>query len=214
MIRRITWRFACAAVLLAFVGEAQAEIITVDLNSFSTGTSLTNAVPGLTISQGDGSTKITSAVGLTGTQQFAIWNTTGDFRHLTSPAEATLAATLAASADPQYILRIDFDKPTNFVSIDLIPNDDNDPGSIAAFDSAGNLIGTDSTLGAGLTGVPITLTVSGPGIATLLVGGTGPQTVQVDTLLYDLTCPEPASIAVWGIVAAVMGISVYRRRKR
>jgi len=165
------------------------ELVTIEPDSFTSGTSLTNAFPGVTISQGNGETNIIAATGITGSQEFGIAGAPGEagyFFGLPIPATSDLAATLAgARYGGKYVLRVDFASPTDFVSIDLIPDDSIDPGSIAAFDSAGTLLGTDFYI-TSTPGVRNTLSVSVPGIATLLAAGreSGGETVGIDTLRY------------------------------
>lgn len=221
-MRVIQWAVACIAVLAAAAGQAQAGMVTVDPDGFATGTSLTNAFSGVTITQGNGETNITAAPGLTGTQQFAIHGAVsdfpGEFTYLPLSPSATLSDTLAASQISFFILRFDFDAPTDFVSLDLIPNDGFDPGSISAFDSSGNLIGFDSFDGVSLTAARHTLSISGSGIKTLLAAGDNDgNNLEIDTLTYNLVgvspVPEPSSLALFGIGACVAGVGAARRRR-
>ncbi|QDV25665.1 PEP-CTERM sorting domain-containing protein [Aureliella helgolandensis] len=214
---RVIQRVACVAVLVAAAGHVQAGIIVVDPDGFASGTSLTYAFTGVTITRGSGATDITSALGSTGTQQFSLNGRTGFFNSLPNPPSATLVDTLAASRSSSSILRFDFSTPTDFVSIDLIPNDSLDPGSIAAFDSAGNQIGFDSFGGQNLRATRNTLSVSGGGITTLLAAGDNlGNTLEIDTLTYSSTAavPEPSTLALFGIGAGVAGIGATRRRRR
>ena len=176
-------RFSSAALLAASASVASANT-TIDLDALATGTSLTNLFTGVTISSGDGSTGITSRIGLSGTQQFARGTNTGGFDSLS--AQATLAGTLAIAANPADILRIDFINPITMASIELIPNDGNDPGSIAAFNSMGNLVDVDSIVGNEGAGTINVVTVMGNDIVTLLIAGdnTG-NNLEIDTLIFS-----------------------------
>lgn len=176
--------FLALSVFLVMPGHAA--LVTVDPDAFPVGTSLTYAFPGLVITDGSGASTINSAVGLTGTAQFARPGGVGDFTYLPIPPAATLSQTLSSSSNSNFILRFDFAQATDFVSLDLIPNDGNDPGSIAAFDAAGNLVGTASFGGQNLTGVRNTLTVSGVGIRTVLAAGDNVgNNLEIDTLRYN-----------------------------
>ncbi len=183
---------ACFAFLSAFlalsallVTPGQANLLTVDPDAFPAGTSLTNAFPGVVITDESGAASINSAAGLTGTLQFARSGSSGDFTYLPIPPAATLPQTLSSSGGAGFILRFDFAQATDFVSLDLIPNDGSDPGSIAAFDAAGNLVGYSSFGGQNLTGVRNTLSVSGVGIRTVLAAGTNGDNLEIDTLKYN-----------------------------
>jgi hypothetical protein len=217
MMKRASLVLAVLA-LLGDGGRARAGFITVDPDSVANGASLTNAFAGVTIRQGNGGTGITAAVGITGTRQFSINGITENFVYLPAPPPPTLAAALSASLNPGTILRFDFATATDSVSLDLIANDSGDPGSIAAYDAAGNLLGYASFSGINQTGVRNTLTINAAGIRTLLAGGDNiGNNLDIDTLVYSdsaTAVPAPAGLVlVASAVPGLLGVRLWRRRK-
>jgi len=107
--------------------------------------------------------------------------------------------------------RADFTNPTQFVSIDLIADDD-DLGQLQAFSASGDLLETVST---GLIVDKVfTASVTRPtsDIAYILVAGIGSEAMLLDNLRFAVnTVPEPSSIALLlGLAGVLAGVGHLR----
>ena len=97
------------------------------------------------------------------------------------------------------ILRADFSALTDFVSIEVIFDDD-DIGFIAAFDSTGQLLDQLTGSGDG-RGVPpfatLTLTRSTRDIAFVTTGGLNSEGIYLDNLRFEgYPVPEPETLCL------------------
>jgi autotransporter-associated beta strand protein len=141
----------------------------VEPDDYPAGMTLTNAVPGITLSAvGDASpvTSQTSSYSSTGTQVFAYGTNIG--------------------WSDSVFLRADFAAPVSSVSIDLVPDDDYDPGFLKAYDSAGVLLEDLETAAPPFPGF-LTMTISRPSadIAYVVAGDQSGQVVLLDHLVVN-----------------------------
>ena len=111
------------------------------------------------------------------------------------------------------LLRVDFDFSTDFVSIDLIFDDD-DIGAIWAYDSFDNLL--DSVIaqgdGRGLTpSSTVSISRTSNDIAYILAGGVNAEALFLDNLQFNAVVPLPA--AGWLFGTALLGFFGFSRKK-
>ena len=165
----------------------------VDPDEFPAGTDLRNAFPGITLSvEGNPTALVRSLVGTlndgpaggsnvasTGTRVFG-HDVTGS---VINEDDFFRVWTTGIGANPTTILRVDFDTPTDFVSIDMIADDD-DVFELSAFDSDDNLLEVVN-LGS-FVGV-MTFTISRPSrdISYVLAGGTPGEGGPMDNLRFS-----------------------------
>lgn len=114
-------------------------------------------------------------------------------------------------------LRADFAAGATWVAIDAIANDTNDRNAtMIAFDFAGNLVDKHATdFGVPLPmGVPVTLTVSAPEIAFIVVSWD--PILKCDNGALDslrfVSVPEPSSIVIWLLVLLTLAAAAHWRR--
>lgn len=187
-----------------------ADIVTVEPDDFADGTDISNSFPGVTLSFADGSavfaTPVTSTTPSTGTRGFG-----------NSPTNDLLAGFNTTTPDPfsvaglspsSQVLRVDFATPTNFVSIDVIPDDSNDPSRLAAYDAAGNLLDTDGDPGVGVADIPVTLSITRPSadIAFILASGINGDNVALDNLQYDGNIAAVPTLSEWALILLMMSL--------
>jgi hypothetical protein len=170
----------------------QAQITSVDADAFVAGAILTNAFPGVTLSvvtgpnRPDGPYIVTSATGFNDFTQSNV-ATTGTMVFGNFP-DAPPPAAKGWEIDGR-ILRADFAKPTDRVSIDLIADDKNS-GVLSAYGANGSLL--DSITIRVLENSAATATIRRPtaDIAYVHASGIFGETMFLDNLRYNLA-PTP-----------------------
>jgi hypothetical protein len=205
--------FAACTVLWALVHArvATAGVGVIDPDAFPAGTDISLKYPGVTLSLSDGPGN--SGQPPAGTAIFAFETT------IASTGSNTFAfATRDGLYRPLFVqgledLKIEFDDPTSFISVDFITDDTADPGRLAVFDASGNLLDTIETLGAvGFGGVETaSLSRAQNDIAFAIAGGHGSQAVYIDNVQYSVV-PEPATITLLGIAMFLLATIVCRKR--
>jgi PEP-CTERM motif len=124
------------------------------------------------------------------------------------------------------LLRVDFASLVNFVSIDLLFDDD-DIGLLKAFDSSDNVLETVTGLGDGrgsssgfcppfcLPSVTVSISRPSNDIAYILAGGQHGEGLFLDTLQFSRaeTIPEPTTLALITLGLACVGCSNRRKHK-
>jgi len=207
--KKKTWTMLAGLVLYGLSASmAYAIVIAVDPDDFIDGTDISNAFPGITLSAIDGGNNIlltpsvfsqTSSLASTGTQVFG-----HDGIFTTSWARSLLGD-----------LRVDFAQPTDFVSIDIVANDNFDPGFIQAFDTFDTLLGSFTTAGNLGVGVVETASISTgtANIAYVVASGIQPEDVVLDNLQFNRVdaIAEPGTVALIGIGLVVVALN--RRRE-
>jgi len=143
----------------------------VEPDNYAAGTALTNVVPGVTLTcQGstDTITSQTASYCSTGTRVFAHGSTT--------------------TFSDSIFLRASFASPVSGVSIDLVPDDTNDPGFLKAYNSDGTLLQDLQTAAPPYPGF-LTMTITRPtaDIAYVVAGGQSGQAVYLDHLVASGT---------------------------
>lgn len=195
-----------AASLFAVCGSAYGQVTSVDADSFAAGTVLTNAFSGVTLSVIAGPNSPSGAsyvvVGVDGYSGYNARNiaTTGTLVFSAYP--------IPLNAPPQgwevdgRLFRADFANPTDWVSIDLIADDD-DSGELRAFNVKGEHLGIVSTGNIFASAFTATITRPTADIAYITAAGTPGESMFLDNLRYnmtaDITAPVltlPASFAV------------------
>ena len=116
-----------------------------------------------------------------------------------------------------------FDTPTDWVSLDFIPNGSSDKnGYLSAWTSNDILIDKIYTNNAALVvGAPMTLSISAPpgiGIGKVFASwddGDRCQNGELDNLRFETEIiPEPSSIVIWSLIGLTCGMLCYRRKRR
>ncbi|MGV6826565.1 MAG: IPTL-CTERM sorting domain-containing protein [bacterium] len=192
-----------------FSAHAAAGVIVVEPDNFAAGTDLSNAVPGVTLSTTDGGAVYSAdcTPSSTGSRGFSRSNSScSDWSGLDSgtPFPTPYANEYSGTNG---IMRVDFNQPTAFVSIDIIPNDSNDPHAAGIYDASGNLLDSQSFPGQDDSGVTTTVIFNraGSDIAFMLVSGIGGQTNELDNLQFGTAEPVPA-IGPVGLALAALGL--------
>lgn len=188
-----------SVLLLAASGALAAAQASIEPDDFAPGDDISNAVPGVTlstVSSNHGDPRVFAAA-----PAAAGWTSTGAlaFTHLGPFAQHWVTDTT-----PEFqhgALRADFSGFVPRVEIDLIGNDTfGDVGVLRAFDAAGGLLQEVQTAVL-LTGQIERLVVEDVGgIAYIVAGGLGTDTVGLDYLTF---VPEPAGLAALVLVAAL-----------
>lgn len=170
------------------LASAGAATITLDPDAFAANTDISHAFPGVTLSRvnsDDGAPGVLAVV----PENPAHASTGGRvFGHVAPFPEHWVHET-----DPGFrfgALRFDFDQPVSAFAIDVIGNDIDDRGRVAAYDSGGTLLHAvdTGTLGSG-TVAHVSIENVGA-ISYVLAGGWDLETVCLDNASY---VPEPAT---------------------
>jgi len=222
-----TWLAVGVATLACtgFTGQAGAVLQSIEPDDFANGTIISNAYPGATLSEFD-----IFGGGVIGD----VYSTTDDLvaTRLGVPLQASTGDRVfgirpilqfpneAGDGD----LRIDFDTPTNFVSVDFIgSNTGTAPneigiGRMLVYDASDTEI-ANLLAGPGdglLFNEVETLTISRttPDIAYIQLRRAGDNFVAVDNIQFnavETVVPEPASLSMLALAAGLLGL---RRRAR
>ena len=208
--------FGVTASLFAVCGSAFGQITSVDADSFAAGTALTNAFSGVTLSvitgpnRPDGPYVVISATGFNDFTQTNV-ATTGSLVFGNFP-DAPFPAAKGWEVDGR-LFRADFANPTNWVSIDLIA-DDNDSGIFSAYGAGGELLGTVNT--GVMTNLAFTAIITRPtaDIAYITAAGTYGESMFLDNLRYNNIAPIPEP-EIYAMMLAGLGVLgwVGRRKK-
>jgi hypothetical protein len=205
-----TW-LAVGFLAVFTMGGARADILEVEPDLFPEFTVLTNAFPGVTLTNQSGMEK--TVISLDGFSQFVFDNTSPQIDNIATTGTLVFGrdqivaiprhAKVWADAELGNIvglLRADFYPPVDSVTIDLVCDDDDD-GFLRAYNAAGTLlaedpdpptVNPDSTCdGLGRDGpdgvalpvfFPATITRSTADIAYVLAGGTNMEPLYLDNL--------------------------------
>jgi len=186
----------------------QAEALTiVDPDAFAAGTDISGAFAGVTLSASgagvDGKvfSRTNTTFASTGTRDFG--NSDGGFE---SPLKFDIWGN-----GPGITFRADFDVLTDFVSIDVIPDNGFDPATLSAFDAGGTLLASFTTSGTSGSTVPeiASITRVTADIAFITVFDSS-NNYHLDNLQFN-PIPEPGTILLLGSVLA--GLVAWRMKK-
>ncbi|MEZ6132743.1 MAG: CARDB domain-containing protein [Planctomycetaceae bacterium] len=155
------------------LGGRQVSTLLIEPDGFSAGTDLTDAFPGVTL-------RVVGADGVTSTG--AAVNSVTSSRASTGTRIFSNGGGTTFNSGSSW-LRADFANPTAEVSIDVIGDDNIDPGILRAYDAAGNLLAEviGSSVPAG-TPQPLSISRTLPDIAYILAAGQGGETAHLDNL--------------------------------
>ncbi len=197
-----------ASVLLVGSTSASAAIITVDPDSFAAGTDISAAFAGVTLSAVGGGFGAGPSI-------FAVDPTAGAEPFTTSTGNLSFGTDSASFPhlfrEPAFLhMRVDFAAPTDFVSIDFIANDTPDQGTLSAFDSADNLLGTYTTAFLVANAFEsMTFSSGSSNIAYILASGADSgSSGGLDNLQFAVA-PEPSTLL---LLATAGGAWIRRRR--
>ncbi len=198
--------------------QVRGSTITVDPDSYSAGTNISTLFPGVALSVLDragtgGEPPIGESIfamtelSSTGSRGFAFQVSSGE-------GGSGLQGYFVEQAE---LLRADFDSSVASVWIDIVCDDDRDPGILEAYDSAGNLLQRIQTPGAVGYGLYETASILRPSadIAYVLAAGYGSNGARLDNLRFSVdVVPEPAAITLLGIGVISLLAYGWRWRKR
>lgn len=228
---RPTTAFLGITLLLGAVGSAGATIVTVDPDDFASlppHTDISTLVPGVTLATRLGrnpgvETEVFALTSLVPPSSNWVFGHTADPaspQHPNAPAWGKSWGGVTYSP-PDYFEYFEarFDTPTDWVSLDFIPNGSSDVnGYLSAWTPSGiqiTKIYTDN--GALVVGVPMTLSISAPNIGYIRASwddGGRCHNGELDNLRFETAIPEPASIVIWSLIGLTCGVLSYRRKKQ
>lgn len=202
----------CIVALLGIVAAPAMALTIVDPDAFADGTDISNAFPGVSLSA------ISYDFGVTG-KVFSVNPSDGLFATNFSASTGTQVFGhdgVSSSGDklgnvwwrdapsPEVTLRIDFLSPTDFVSIDIISNDDHDKGLMRIYDTEGNFLELVDSGDLGLNEIEtISFSSSTRNISYISVAGVRGDDVGLDNLKFN-PIPEPATILL--LLTGLMGL--------
>lgn len=169
-------------MLVALSGDARAARIAIDPDQFPVGTDISFAFPGVALS-----TYVTEIGGSGATAQvFSRQSAHASTGNRVFGNSAYSELWFADNAE----FRADFARPTNFVSLDLIADDDFDPAVLRAYGTAGNLLAEAFASGSAETGVAETARISRASADIAYIVATNPTEIQgqqflIDRLIYE-----------------------------
>jgi hypothetical protein len=170
------------ALLVALSCNARAARIAIDPDQFPVGTDISFAFPGVALS-----THVTDLGGGGATAQvFSRQSAHASTGNRVFGNSVYSELWFADNAE----FRADFIRPTNFVSLDLIADDDFDPAVLRAYGTAGNLLAEAFASGSAGTGVAETARVSRASADIAYIVATNPTGIQgqqflIDRLIYE-----------------------------
>jgi hypothetical protein len=194
--------------------NSHASLVIFDPDNFAVGTLLDDAVIGVSLSV-DG----LPGSGVQAIDGFSLFNN----RNLTTTGSLVFGQSPPHSVDVPYgrdelngLFRADFDTPTDFVSIDVIFDDD-DFGRLLAFDASTNLLATVSVAGDGRGPVPFqttSITRAGADIAYVLVGGDLGEALALDNFQFNqFTVTELGTVPLLAFGVVGVGWARYLKRR-
>jgi hypothetical protein len=214
----------CASAVILHAGNTNAAVISVDPDSFTEGTNLSNAIPGLTFTAtGDGYNTTGNVFAVD--PQDPVYGFYGNFSASTGTlvfghdgyssftGQRNEIGHLWNEGSIPVSLRVDFSQRTDFFSIDFIADDTSDVGVLRAFSSSGALIATYTTSILSENHFE-TMTVSRAqaDIAFVVATGTSGHSGGLDNIHYSAVVPIPATIWLFG--SGLLGmIGMARRRE-
>lgn len=174
-------RLILLAVSAFLISDSVADDFVLEPDDFAVGTILNNAIPEATLTAIDPNGVVRGDVVSRNGEGFA---STGSriFGHTVNYAGGLFWAAESV------LLRCEFISLTSTVTLDIIPDDTNDPAFLRAYGCAGELL-DEATSTAGPTGVPVTLTVHSPSgnIKYIIASGIPGDTVALDFLRFTVT---------------------------
>jgi len=199
-------------LFLSMTGAVNAAMIDVDLDSVASGTNISSSFNGVTFSMYQ---EISGSFGAD-TSVFAVELTTGNnvFGHTTPLNSLAAAEWKHESSAHKATLKISFDNPVDWFSIDFIANSDGDKGQLQSYNSAGAGLNTSPLSTAILSnGAVQTLQFSSTDISSALITGVG-STVMLDNLKYNSTNPVPIPSTIFLLGCGILGLAGANRKKR
>lgn len=216
-MKKVFTTMAGVGFLLIFPSSLYASLVTVDADRYSIGRDLTHVFDGITLTvTGRPSTTVIALDG------FDIFNgrniaTTGKNVFGYAPVLNPIPSGKVWDQNTYGLLRVDLYKPTNFIQIDLIFDDD-DTGSIWAYDKYDHLLDSMSASGDGRGPIPnasVSISRSSPDIAYVFAGGNHAEGLFLDNLKYnqitEVIIPSPLILLGSGLV--VLGLLSRRMRQ-
>lgn len=182
-------KFGAPLALSIALFSAQASAANADPDSFAPGTDISDSFFGVSLSTAGGGSIYSAGPctnASTGSNAFGpstycnSWYGLDDGVPLPDP--------YANNHDSEnYVFRADFPYSARFVSIDIIPDDSNDPHAAGIYDAAGNLLDSVIIPSPNSSGVTTTITFDRPSadIAFLIAGGIAGQTSDIDNLIFE-----------------------------
>ena len=155
--------------VLGYLEPSVAVAVGVEPDNYAAGTTLTNVVSGINLTVQGATATVTS--------QTASYHSTGTRVFAQGSVTTWTSST---------VLKATFDALVSSVSIDLVPDDSNDPGFLKAYNSAGVLLEDVETNAPPYPGF-LTMTITRPtaDIAYVVAGGQSSQAVYLDRLVVS-----------------------------
>ena len=200
-------------ILLILSVNTNASIVNIEPDDFLEGTNIENAYTGVTLSVSGRPNA--DVISINGFDTFNNRNlaTTGKNVFGYTPVLGPIIPSGKVWDEATFgLLRADFELSTNFVSIDLLFDDD-DIGAIWAYDSFDNLLGLELSVGDGRGPNPsstVSILRKSYDIAYILAGGVNAEALFLDNLQVNVV-PVPA--AAWLFGSALLGFFGFSRRK-
>lgn len=211
--RLLTLLLATVILMFGSAVGARATIITVEPDDFAVGSDLTNAFTGVTLTVED-----RPAIKVISRDGFYVFNgrnlaTTGSLVFGQDVLQPPNNTGQDWNEGEYGRLRADFDRPTDFVSIDLAFRDD-DILALWAFDVNNDLLDMVQGSGDGRNFDVLFASITRPqaDIAYILAGGVSREGAVLDNLQFSVI-PEPSTLGLFAIGLTGLGVLMRRRRK-